>query len=332
MTGAKIGPGNRPGKRNVLVPPRKKLVAPEYARIPASGALLAFEAAARLGSFARAAEALSVSQSAVSHRVRELESQLDTALFRRVPDGLEVTEAGRRYLPHVRQAIGHLRAGADALASTRTDTSLTVSVSPNFATKWLVPRLGRFIEVHPDIDLRVSAALRHVDLGTDDVDVAVRHGNGDWPHLDVTQLCAESLFPVCSPALLDGKRLPCPPADLATMALLHDRNTEEWRHWLGVFGVDRVQRGRGPVFSDASLAIDAAVAGQGVALARSALVALDIAGGRLVRPCEESLPARFAYWIVCTRPAASLPKIVRFREWLLGQAAGDALVADSAAG
>ena len=325
---AKIGSPRRPGKRNVLVPPRKKslapTLAPEVARIPASGALLAFEAAARLGSFARAAEALNVSQSAISHRVRELEAQLSTGLFLRVSDGLALTDAGHRYLPHVRQAIAHLRAGAEVLGSARTDTSLTVSVSPNFASKWLVPRLGRFIEAHPDIDLRVSAALAHVDLGTDDVDVAVRHGDGDWGHLDVTRLCVESLFPVCSPALVDGRRLPWGPAELTRLPLLHDRARDDWRHWLGLFDVHHGQLHRGPVYSDASLAIDAAVAGQGVALARSALVALDLAGGRLVRPCVESVPARFAYWIVCTQPAASLPKIARFREWLLEQTAADA--------
>ena len=310
------------------MPPRKKslapTLAPELARIPASGALLAFEAAARLGSFARAAEALNVSQSAISHRVRELEAQLSTGLFLRVSDGLALTDAGRRYLPHVREAITNLRAGAEALGSARTDTSLTVSVSPNFASKWLVPRLGRFIEAHPDIDLRISAAMSHVDLGTDDVDVAVRHGDGDWDYLDVTRLCVESLFPVCSPSLLDDRRLPWAPTELTRLPLLHDRARDDWRHWLGLFDVDHGQLDRGPVFSDASLAIDAAVAGQGVALARSALVALDLAGGRLVRPCTETVPARFAYWIVCTRPASQLPKITRFRDWLLEQAAADA--------
>ena len=201
---------------------------------------------------------------------------------------------------------------------------LTVSLSPNFATKWLVPRLGSFVAGHPDLDLRISASLQHIDFAQDDIDMAVRHGEGVWPHLDVVRLCSEVLFPVCSPSLLrDGPGLACV-RDLSRHVLLHDQDRNGWQTWLRQVGASELAVSGGPVFNQTSLAIDAAVAGQGVALARSALASLDLQAGRLVRPLDDAVPAKFAYWIVCPKATAASPKIARFRDWLLDQAAEDA--------
>jgi LysR family glycine cleavage system transcriptional activator len=291
--------------------------------LPSTSALRAFEAAGRLLSFTRAADELRLTQSAISHQIRDLETQLATRLFHRRGRGLSLTDAGERYLPFVREGLDRLRVGTEAITAGRSATVLTVSVSPNFATKWLVPRLGLFLEAHPDLDLRISATMRHVDFLTDDIDVAIRHGEGDWPHLDVTRLCTEAQLPVCSPALLrDGPPL-TEVADLGRHVLLHDQDFSGWRRWLERVCVSGADAERGPVFNQASLAIDAAVAGQGVALARSALAALDLAAGRLVRPLPLAVPAPFAYWIVGPKASADEPKITRFRNWLLEQAAGD---------
>lgn len=289
---------------------------------PSISSVRAFEASARHASFTRAANELNVTQSAVSHAIRELEARLGVALFHREGRALELTDAGKLYLPYVSDAIARLRAGDQALLDpTRRARVLTVSVSPSFAAKWLAPRLGSFADANPDLDLRISAAPQHIDFSDSEIDVAVRHGDGSWPQLSCTRLCEETMFPVCSPALLKGKR-PRTPADLPALALIHQRNTDAWRDWLAAFGVNAPARAlHGPTYSEMSLAIDAAIAGQGIALARSALEDRDLREGRLTRPLAEERPAPFAYWIVCPKPSAELPKIIRFREWLLREAA-----------
>jgi LysR family glycine cleavage system transcriptional activator len=291
---------------------------------PSSSAARAFEAAARTLNFTRAAEELGQTQGAISHQVRELEARLAARLFERGPRGLQLTEAGRRYLPFVQDALDRLRAGEMLVRGSGRAAVLTVSVSPNFASKWLVPRLGDFLMAHPDLDLRISASMQHVTFGRDDIDLAVRHGDGRWPELHVVRLCAEDMYPVCSPGLLQAGPPIREPRDLAGRVLIHDRDRTRWSEWLQAFGVADPVAEHGPLFDQTALAIDAAVAGQGVALARSALAALDLIAGRLVRPLAQSLPAQFAYWIVCRRSAAETPKIRRFRSWLLAQAAADA--------
>lgn len=294
--------------------------------LPSMSALRAFEAAARISSFTRAAHELHLTQGAISHQVRELERQLGARLFQREGRGLTLTEAGRSLLPFVREALDRLRVGAETVARGQRAGVLTVSVSPNFANKWLVPRLGRFLDAHPDIDLRISASMRHVQFTQDDIDIAIRHGEGDWPHLHATRLCVEEVFPVCSPALLrPGLRLEVP-HDLCGHVLIHDRNHTAWRQWLTAFGVSDIDAPHGPVFNQASLAVDAAVAGQGVALARTGLAVLDLIGGRLVRPLSQATPAHFAYWIVCPKATSEVRKIARFRAWLLEQAQADEIL------
>jgi len=290
---------------------------------PSLSAARAFEAAARTLNFTHAADELGQTQGAISHQIRELEARLGIRLFERGRRGLALTEAGLRYLPFVREALDRLRAGEELLRGTGRATVLTVSVSPNFATKWLVPRLGRFSQAHRDLDLRISASTEHIDLSREDIDLVVRHGDGGWPDLDVTRLCTEQMFPVCSPAFLSMSGPIAAPADLTGRTLIHDRDRERWRNWLAQHGVE-LANARGPVFDQTALAIDAAVASQGIALARSALAALDLAAGRLVKPVPQSLPADFAYWIVSRKTAARLPKIRRFRAWLLSQAEADA--------
>jgi LysR family glycine cleavage system transcriptional activator len=254
--------------------------------------------------------------------VNALEARLGVKLFERQARGLKLTEAGGRYLPLVRDSLERLRAAEDLVRLERPSV-LTVTVSPNFASKWLVPRLGSFSVTHPNLDLRISASLQHVDFNREDIDLAVRHGAGDWPELHVTRLCAEELFPTCSPALLRSGPPIQSPADLSGHVLVHDRSRRYWRDWLAAFGVECPDTERGPIFDQTALAIDAAAASQGIALARSALASLDLIAGRLVRPLEEAIPAEFAYWIVCRKSAADAPKINQFRAWLIEQVQDD---------
>jgi LysR family glycine cleavage system transcriptional activator len=292
-------------------------------RLPPLNALKAFEAAARHESFTRAAEELCVTQGAVSHQVKALEAELGVKLFNRQRQRLVITEAGRAYLAVVRDAFDRIADGTQRLLQRQRGGALTVSTSPNFAAKWLVHRLGRFAEVHPEIDLRVSASVHHVDFTREDIDLAIRHGDGTASGLHVTRLCVEELFPVCSPKLVNGRSPLREPSDLSRFPLLHINDRQGWSQWLNFAGVEGVDPSRGPVINQASLAIDAAVDGQGVALARTALAAWDLIGGRLVRPFDLVMPASYAYWIVCPQATAKLPKIVAFNDWLLAEAAED---------
>jgi LysR family glycine cleavage system transcriptional activator len=293
-------------------------------RLPSLNGLRAFEAAARHESFTKAALELSVTQGAVSHQVKALEAQLGVTLFHRRHQKLALTEAGRSYFAVVRDAFDRLAAGTQALHHRENAGVLTVSVSPNFAAKWLVHRLGRFIAEHPAIDLRVQATLQHVDFAREDVDLAIRHGDGAWPGLAVDRLMAEELFPVCSPRLIEGPSALRRPEDLRRHHLLHLDDREDWRKWLEAAGVEGADLSGGVVFNQVSMAIDAALAAQGVALARTALAVSDLLAGRLVRPFALGLPTAYAYWVVCPAATAKRSKIVAFRRWLLSEAATDA--------
>ncbi len=293
-------------------------------RLPPLNALKAFEAAARHESFTRAAEELCVTQGAVSHQVKALEGELGINLFNRERQRLVITEAGRSYLEVVRDAFDRIAAGTERLKQSQASGVLTVTTSPNFAAKWLVHRLARFAEAHPEMNLRINASLNHVDFAREDVDVAVRHGDGNAPGLDVTRLCVEKLAPVCSPKLLHGRAGIRKPSDLARQTLIHVNDHNDWRRWLDAAELDNVDLARGVVLNQASMALDAAVEGQGVVMARSALTAWDMIGGRLVQPFDLSLTVPYAYWIVCPKATSQLPKISAFRSWLLAEATNDA--------
>jgi LysR family transcriptional regulator, glycine cleavage system transcriptional activator len=293
-------------------------------RLPSLNALKAFEASARQESFTKAAQELHVTQGAVSQQVKGLEAELGIRLFHRERQRLLITDAGRIYLGVVRDAFDRLATGTERLLQRQESGVLTVTTSPNFAAKWLVHRLGRFSEAHPSIDLRVSASVQHIDFAREDIDLAIRHGDGQWPGLHVTKLCTEELVPVCSPKLLTGRRALRSPRDITHHTLLHTNSPAEWSRWLLKAGVAGGETPRGIVFNQASMTIDAAVDGQGIALARTALASWDLLSGRLVRPFPLALEVPYAFWIVCPKSAAELPKISAFRKWLLSEAEEDA--------
>ena len=244
-------------------------------------------------------------------------------LFNRERQRLVITKAGRDYLAVIRDALDRIAIGTERLVQRQTSGALTVSTSPDFAAKWLVHRLGRFSEAHPEIDLLISATMHHVDFAREDVDLAVRHGDGNWPGLDAVRLCAEELFPVCSPALLARRQTLSKPQDILKFSLLHIGDRGAWSKWLESVGVSDVEISQGPVLNRDSMAIDAAVDGQGIALARTTLASWDLLNGRLVMPLAVALKATKTYWIVCPKATNTLPKIENFRSWLLAEVAAD---------
>lgn len=295
-------------------------------RLPPLNSLRAFEAAARHLSFTRAADELHVTPAAISHQIKGLEEHLGVKLFRRLNRALLLTDAGQACLPGLSEAFERMTAAIERLRGQESVGPLTVSVGPSFAAKWLVPRLERFQELYPEIDVRISATLQMVDFAREDVDLAIRYGAGRWPDLQVELLLPTEAFPVCAPSLLEGAHPLRMPQDLRHHVLLHDDSAPNslgyptWAMWLRAAGVEGVDPTRGPRFSHASLALDAAAAGRGVVLTLSALSAADHAAGRLVRPFEISVPTSFAYYVVCPPAAAERPKVRAFRHWLCAEA------------
>jgi len=290
-------------------------------RLPPLNSLRAFESAARLLSFTKAADELAVTQSAVSHQVKALEDWAGVPLFRRDGRQVALTEAAAKFLPAISTALDQVAlAGRRLRAAEPGQGWLTLAVMPSFAGKWLVPRLADFRLRQPQIDVWIATFEAQAGALAPDVDLAIRYGKGDWPGLTSIKVLTEELFPVCAPKL--GEELNRP-SDLARMTLLHDEMREDWGMWLALAGVTTVDATRGPGFDDSGLLIQAAIEGLGVALGRSVLVRGDLQAGRLVRPFLPALPAEFAFYLVYRPETANAPKIKAFREWLIATADAD---------
>jgi LysR family glycine cleavage system transcriptional activator len=294
-------------------------------RLPPLNGLRAFEAAARHLSFTKAAGELHVTQAAVSHQIKALEEVLGLQLFRRFNRRLMLTDVGQEYLPALSEAFDRIDAATRRLRAAEATGPLKVSVANSLAAKWLLPRLPDFHARHPEIDIQISALDRLVDFASEDVDMGLRYGRGGYAGLRVDPLMQDRVYPVCSPKLLEGPRPLRAPADLRHHTLLHDDvapiEAPDWRAWLAAAGVTGVDPERGPSYSHSSLVLQAAIDGQGVALGRSSLVALDLEAGRLVRPFGPDMPSGYACYVVSPKTTADQPKIKAFREWLLEQAA-----------
>ena len=288
-------------------------------RLPPLNALPSFEAAARHLSFSRAAEELHVTHGAVSRAVRKLEDHLGVQLMVRASRSVRLTPVGASFAAEVREVLGHLAAATSA-ATGQTCAIVSVSTIDSFAARWLMPRLPRFRRSRSDIDVRVATSERLADFVSDGIDIAVRCGGGQYPGLSAELLMKEDHFPVCSPRLTQGRHALRTPADLARHTLLHDVFTVDWAMWLHSAGIDHIDAHRGPTFLSSDHAIQAAVLGEGVVLGRSALVADELAAGRLVRPFELSLPASFAYYAVYPPRALQRPGVKAFRDWLVAEA------------
>jgi DNA-binding transcriptional LysR family regulator len=287
------------------------------------GGLRAAEAVARLGSLNAASAALGVTPGAVSQQIIRLEAQLNKQLFERTPKGMVPTELGAEVAKHLTEGFAALSRGV-SLARKSDQNVITVSVAPVFASKWLVRRLGRFSEKHPNIRVQIDASVGLIDPGTGEVDACIRVGKGDWQGVKAEEIKAQRVFPVCSPQIAKNLRQV---EDLRNVPVIRERANGlfDWNAWLSPNGMSFDELTEGPVFSDAALCIDAAIAGQGIFLSLEALAvdALDL--GQLVAPFPGRFPTGVSYWFVeqeiGRRPAA----VVAFRSWLISEFSQDAI-------
>jgi LysR family glycine cleavage system transcriptional activator len=312
-------------------------------RLPPLAALRAFESAARHLSFKKAAEELNVTPAAVSQQIKALETYLELSLFRRLTRALEMTPQGLAMLPKIREGFECLAA---AIATTRQscDDELTIHAPPSFASRWLLPRLPDFSAAYPKIAVRLSSSADTVDRRGETAvfeeemvdpraaasEVAIRYGTGQYPGYRVAQIFAADRVPVCSPHLATAQRPLAIPSDLSRHVLIHDEtiaaedHQSGWAQWLKAASVEGIDARRGPRFSNAVLAVDAALNGQGVALALRPLVTADIAAGRLIVPFDIAVPSPYVYYLVVPEAVAERPSVAAFRSWLLGEVDKDA--------
>ena len=294
-------------------------------RLPPLNALRAFETAARHLNFSRAADELSVTPGAVSQQIQNLEDYVGASLFRRTPRGLLLTDAAQAALPALREAFDRLAEAASLLTAAVDGRRLTVTAAPSFAAKWLMPRLGRFEEANPQVDVWLSADMDLVDFGAGEVDIAIRYGAGPYTGLEAVRLMSETVSPVLSPDLMQTNPLN-QPADLARHVLLHDGSPDadescpDWSMWLAARGVRGVDGRRGPRYNQSSLVVEAAVAGRGVALAKSTLARDDLDAGRLVSPMAITTSVDFAYHVVHPKAKGRLPQVKAFVIWITAEA------------
>jgi len=279
-------------------------------RIPSTETLRAFEAAVRLGSFSRAADAVHLTHGAVSRRIAALEADLGQALFDRLPRGVRATEAGLKLHRLVADTLDRLRAGlADLAIGPR---PVRLSILPSFASGWLLPRLGQFRVAEPDIDVQMLAEHGFAEVRRGQVDLAIRYGVGPWRGVRSALLFEESLYPVGAPGLaLAGAD------DLARTTLLHDSDRADWTAWLAAAGWPSPARHQ--VFNDYNLVLEAAARGLGIALGRSRLIELDLASGRLVRLHPLTVPNPRAYHLITPEPPLGA-EVERLAAWLQAKA------------
>jgi LysR family glycine cleavage system transcriptional activator len=309
-------------------------------RSPPLNALRAFEAAARHLSFKKAAKELHVTPGAVSHQVKLLEEHLGVQLFRRLTRALELTTEAHAMLPKVREGLDALQAAVERVRAREDMCALTVVAPPNFAARWLVPRLAGFTQAHPNIEMHLASRQTMVDgrenasVIVPDLDVRpespvamIRFGNGRYPGARVDEVFSAVYVPVCSPKLLKGEHALRKPSDLRYHTLLHDDTVIEegarpsWNDWLQSVGVTDIDATRGPHFSDAALALDAAIEGMGVTLAIKPLLASEIEAKRLAVPFDISASTGYAYYLLTPEAGTENRALASFRTWLLEEAA-----------
>lgn len=298
-------------------------------RLPSLSGLQAFESVARHASFTRAAEELGLSQTAVSHRISRLETQLGLRLFLRRGRQIALTEAAREYLTEVRDAFDALYRSTDRILSRGDASRLTISSLISFAAKWLVPRIAEFQSGHPAVDVRILTSSIPVDFEREEIDLAIRYGSGDWPGLRADLLFHEDLTPICSPGFLGDSVRQLDPTDLPGYRLIEiSTYPDDWHHWLeSTVGADSALLEPDALAFDlkfdlAFAAIEAAMDGAGIAMGRRSLIENDLAAGRLVAPFADRVPRR-AYYLVAPQETADRPKIAGFRRWLLESLATD---------
>jgi LysR family glycine cleavage system transcriptional activator len=294
-------------------------------RMPPLSALRAFESAARHGSFTLAAQELKLTHGAIGSQVRALEESMGVRFFDRIGRGLALTTEGRTFAERVRAALLDIVAAASEIKQSLDGSKLTLSVLPSFASRWLVPRIGRFIAQNPKLELVVHTTTEVVDFKRQTVDLCIRFGVGPWENLWCERFLQDSYYPVCSPEFLRAARLE-QPDDIRAYPLLSCID-EPWAPWFRAAGLMHREEPRGVTYSDAVNLLQAAKGGQGIALARHTLVTEDIRSGHLIRLFDIGIPCPMSYYLVCTPALAESAKVRRFRAWLWSEIDARAQVA-----
>jgi len=298
-----------------------------HSALPPLNALRAFEAAARHLSFTKAAEELRVTPAAISHQIRGLEEYVDTPLFHRLQRSLRLTAAGQALAPGLGRGFREIEGAVAEVMQADERGPLTVSAAPSFAAMWLVPRIEDFRARHPEVEVRIDASTALTDFERDAVDIAVRYGPGDYSGLMAERLIGNCVSPVASPALLARTPLERP-ADIRNHTLIHvdwralDDGMPNWRMWAAAAGVDDAGTDDGPRVNDSALAVQMALAGQGLALVDQTMVTDHIEAGRLVQPFDVGVTGAgdFAYYMVAPERQWRTAKVTAFREWLRARA------------
>jgi LysR family glycine cleavage system transcriptional activator len=285
--------------------------------LPPFPALQAFEASARLGSFSRAAEELCVTQSAISHRIKEIEEFLGVSLFRRLTRKIVLTRYGEDYLASLGDVLDRLHEATLGVRDAGLEGPLTVCGTPGFVTRWLLPRLSSFTAAYPAIELHVSTAVVTAERSGEEADIVIAWGAKQRDGYRSDPFLETSSFPVAAPALLREAPPLASPRDLLDHVLLHEEVDDDWPRWFGLAGLDCDDAMDGPRFAHCDLAMQAAVSGQGVALAFDELAAPELAAGRLVRCFDISLPRRKIYSVIIPEMQIKRPRIAAFRNWIL---------------
>lgn len=295
--------------------------------LPPLHALRAFEACARLLSFSKAAEELGVTPGAISQQIRALEAHVGAPLFKRIGRGVVLTDPAQSALPLIHDAFAKLSEAGHLMRQPARKGRIAVSCAPSFAAKWLAPRLARFQEDAPDVEIWIASDMRLVDFATSETDFAIRYGAGDYDGLKAEKLLEESVLPVCAPVLIAGARAIRRPEDLKAATLIHDESPDNdpscptWPMWLASRGLDFESGRKGPRFNQSALALEAALAGRGVALAKRAIAQADLDTGRLVAPfADGAASVDFAYWIVWPKGRHLRQEVRAFIAWLKREA------------
>lgn len=297
-------------------------------QFPGLRSLRAFNAAARHLSFTKAADEMGVTPAAISHQIKELEDQIGVALFTRTSRSMVLTREGEILSTAAAESLDTLARAVKRIKRLENRKVLKVSASPSIAAKWLVPRLDRFLDQAPGAEVRVDVSTTALDFERDDVDIAIRFGQGRYPGLKSDLLFTDKIFPVCSPRIITKEKPLAQPKDLLRHTLIHlDYEAQgvvwpNWKMWMLAAGINDFDDKRGLHFGQTSLTVQAAIDGHGVALGDSNLVTDDLASGRLVKPFELSLraPSQFAYHIVSPLDTTQNPLVEAFRQWALSEA------------
>ena len=287
--------------------------------LPPLAAMRAFEAAARLESFSRAADEIHLTHGAVSHQVRALESFVGVPLFVRQGRGVVLTADGRMLAGEIRSALAQIGAAAQAIRRRGQSNRLTISVMPSFGSRWLMPRIGRFMAEHAAWEVNIDSSSQFVDFARDEIDVAVRFGRPPWPGVDHVWLMDDEYLMVASPRLNRG-RLPKEPRQLEQFPLLRT-DVEPWQHWCRAAGIDLAPPMRGVDYQDMGVMLQEAIDGRGIMLSRRSIAATELEKGTLVALFDLAVPAEAAYWVVWPQSVPLSDRVAAFREWIIHEAA-----------